>query len=450
MEMLAALEMIIYAILALGKHLQAFKSKFTDRYIADEKELQSMSRLEEISYAIGPGSGATEGMTKKERLLLEDISINLLGPIPGNDLYTPAIAKVDQAGRDAYKSGLPDFMAKFLEDMKVATESHRQKNCFELREKCRSMRETILLEVGPAAFGDLLERALEELKQSVIALSKKMTAATAALDERRLGHEQRLTPSLANPNNARILQKLKDDEALRYKDAGETLNRFKLQFSNILHRESVSFLHRLTLTFQTLVRTLDALPLATHFNPLPGDENVQMERMSIKRRKRRVAQGHDKATPIEIDDEKLPPRTWEGVKTNLWELEGGFWTPENEHLAGRIKDPAGSAPASLTFTPPSGEDVITVPSFSGDRPFPQLQAQLLGSADSPAIDSFRTPVHKILFRRRNDAYAQYETVFRKEVLDIGTILEDRFAKEDAGEANWQNMCHQLVSGGEEE
>lgn len=138
-----------------------------------------------------------------------------------------------------YKSGLPDFMAKFLEDMKVATESHRQKNCFELREKCRSMRETILLEVGPAAFGDLLERALEELKQSVIALSKKMTAATAALDERRLGHEQRLTPSLANPNNARILQKLKDDEALRYKDAGESslLYGFAFARSRIFERD---------------------------------------------------------------------------------------------------------------------------------------------------------------------------------------------------------------------
>ncbi|CAD7957798.1 unnamed protein product [Amoebophrya sp. A120] len=457
-EMKACFLVIVTGMLKLGKHLEAFKSKFNDKYNnQDDKAVTEFSKLEERILNAAGGGAAAPDLAEDEKQLMVEVSEKLLGAIPTSDLFTPGIAKVDQAGKDAYKSGLPDFMAKFLADMKVSTESHRQKNCRELREKCRLLRDEVLLQVGPSAFGDLLERQLESCKQAIIKLSKQMGKAAALLEERRLSHEQRLTPSLANPNNARILQKLKDDEALRYKDACESLNRFKLEFANTLQREAVAFLHKLVLLFQTLVRVLDAVPMPTHFNPLPGDENVQKERMSIKRRKRRVFAGHE--GPIEVDDEKLPPRTWEGVATNLWQLDyGEFFAVENEFLQARISDPAG-APASLTYTDAEKQIEIAVPSFSAaattpveegsvlqpePQPFPA--DSLLQHGISPSIESFRTDVHKSLFRKRNSVYEEFKVYFQKEVRDVGTVLKEKLEKEHAGEANWQNMCQQLVSG----
>ncbi|CAD7955727.1 unnamed protein product [Amoebophrya sp. A25] len=464
-EMMGAFEIILVGIIALGKHLEAFKSKFTERYKQDETEVRGMCRLDESLYKCPEGNA----LEKKEKLLLEDISISLLGPIPTSDLYTPAIAKVEQAGKDAYKSGVPDFMAKFLADMKVSTEMHRRKNCAGLRSLCEELRDSTLLLFGPSVFDDFLLRALGELKAAVNAMNSVMSKGIAELDQRRLSHETRLTPSLANPNNARILKKLKDDEAERYRDALASVNKWKLQWANLLHREAVNFLHRLVVNFQTLMRCVDSLPLGTHYNPLPGDENVETQRMSIKRRKRRVFAGHQ--GEIVVDDETLPPRSWEGVETSLWKLESSrtgessasddtsstpsFWASENDFLQARIENPA-SAPTSLTYeTPPAASAIpgvtnVAVASFSVVGLFEAEQAALLRAEVSPTVESFRSPAHKIIFHKRNAVYEEYKAAFLREVAEATESVKQRLEKEDAGEGNWQNMCEQLVSGGKDD
>merc|ERR1712007_141020 len=128
----------------------------------------------------------------------------------------------------------------------------------------------------------------------------------------------------------------------------------------------------------------DALPLRSHFASLPGDEQVEPPRMSIKRRMRRLQSN----TSVDQHGDGLPERQWEGVPQHELRglLRGAEW-------------PADSEFADAT---------------------PEVMMEL-----TPTVASFRSPVHKKLFERRAFYYNQYREAFVSEVQRRSAELAER-------------------------
>lgn len=69
-----------------------------------------------------------------------------------------------------------------------------------MRELSDRLRDSALLGLGDAAFGELTTRAIAELRSSARRAQAETAAAWAELDAQRADHEQRLSPGLSNPN----------------------------------------------------------------------------------------------------------------------------------------------------------------------------------------------------------------------------------------------------------
>merc|ERR1711937_392180 len=74
-----------------------------------------------------------------------------------------------------------------------------------------------------------------------------------------------------------------------------------------------------------------------------------------------------------------------------------------------------------------------------------------GSADQELesftpVMSFRSPVHKALFKERNACFAMYSKAFRAVAQQCLDELKSAKTKEEVGEKNWQSMLMQLTKG----
>lgn len=215
---------------------------------------------------------------------------------------------------------------------------------------------------------------------------------------------------------------------------------------------------RFHLLFKKAIDILDSVPLATHFGELPGDEASEQPRMSMRRRLRRLQDGRaELGKPIEVDPEVLTERKWEGLPTDLWKFdktEDGFWSTEtaDERLKGFLE----GEKRIVRVDEDTGEEEEDMRVDENRKAYNADLAKLYGGGESPAelkefptIDSFRSEVHKDLFRSRNKVYAAFAEFFNGEVVfNITKDLKARLEKETIGDRNWKNMVEQLQSGGD--
>ena len=79
-----------------------------------------------------------------------------------------------------------------------------------------------------------------------------------------------------------------------------------------------------------------------------------------------------------------------------------------------------------------------------------LFAGVDGNPVFPSIVSFRSPVHKDLFRSRNKVFAEFQEYFKEPIVSgVTKDLKARLLKEKTGDRNWNRMVDQLLSGGED-
>lgn len=460
-EVVGALHFVAMGILSLGSHLKAFKPRWEGKHKDEEKNVRALCVTDERFIEL-PNKDKEEPGTDKYRVaqregvFKDDIIVNMLGHIPHAGLYPEGILEVEKAaiakyppgGKD-YPSGLPDFMKSFLERMKASAESHRQANCEDLRELIEQARGDHLLSLGPYVFKELVGRGKQELRDKVSELTRHLAKILKESDTLRLEHEKRLTPSLANPNYKKQLDALCNAEDERHAEAVRVIEEHKTQFAELLQGEAKRIACNMHCTFDEAITIIDALPMGTHYNPLPGDEALQEARMSIKRRKRRVYAGH--VGPIVIDHEVLPPRTWEGLPAELWKLPGEFWdgtwtSVESDEAAEAAAAEAAAAAAAKDKKGGKGAVEAAPVTVSKEE---KLQKALDGSAKFyPDVPSFKSPVHKRTFRARNRVYTDYEKEFEKQLAEVTKNLKARLAKENVGDENWHHMTRQLL--GEEE
>jgi len=397
-EVIGNFQVLACSLNTLGSHLEAFKPDHASKYKMESAP--AIRVLKEAEALVGDDPEAKE----VEENMRDDCLMQVLGPMMRAAPFNAEIQSVVTEANATYasKGGTPDFMQKFLEEMQVTADRARQDAALGVREKCDNLRDAILLKIGDAVFGELATRSVRELYSSLQEAQSDTISVWAQLDGQRKSHEKRLGPRLANPNAEKELADLINDEAERYKAAQIRSREDRKRIVICLRKQVDIFVQRLAATFEAAVRLVDSLPLHPHFVSLPGDEHVEPARMSIKRRMRRLQKGE----ALHEHGDGLPERTWEGVpRYELRQLLRGSEWPVDVDLRDAT---------------------------------PEQLAEL-----SPAVVSFRSPVHKKLFERRNFYYGSYKSQFMKEVDSLAADLQARENNEQAGQKNWESSVKQL-------
>lgn len=232
-----------------------------------------------------------------------------MGPVLRADAFNAEIESIKKEANDAYtgKGGTPDYMQVFLREMEVSANRARQEIALGVREQGEILREETLLELGDAIYGEVCARTSRELFKALSEVQDKMAHAWQELNSRRAKHEKLLAPRLSNPNAEQELQNLIEEEANRYKAALMQLREDRKEVVTCFRQRANLFVTRLASASDAAFHLVDALPLFRHFAALPGDEQVEPARMSIKRRMRRFQKGEG----VDQNPEHLPKRSWE-------------------------------------------------------------------------------------------------------------------------------------------
>lgn len=397
-EVLGTLSALVCSLDSLGTHLEAFTDVHAPKFqLAKVKLVRLLQEAE--SEAAGDGRAVAQ-----EQALRQASLDRLLGPLVGSEKYKSVITSVVKTAKERYASGLPAFMQTFLEDMQESAERSRLEAALGARERCHWLREVALPKLGGALFGELAARSAGSLRARADC-TKAITSDTwVTSDAKRERHERALNPKLANPNNEQELVGLVHAEADRFEAALGTVVQDRGRLAACLFAEADGFVRRLAARFEVAAALVDALPLHGHFVSLPGDEEVEAQRMSIKRRMRRMQDGE--AAAAQSSDALLPPRSWAGLPR--YELgcmlRGGSWP----------------------------EDVATA----------ALSVEQLAEK-TPAVASFRSPLHRDLYDKRNFFYQQFQKQFAAEVARRDAELSAREEKERVGDKTWYSMVKQL-------
>jgi len=395
-EVIGVLYVLVSALSILGSHLKAFKDEHAKRYGADS--IVPVCVLDERRATVSEDGCRSEAEAK----LREECLVQVLGPLHRMESFNSEIASIVKSANESYDKGAtPEFMRRYLEEMQLFADRARQEAVLGVRERSDTLRESTLLKLGDSIFGELTARATSDLHRWTREAQLRNASDWSVLDREWTEHERNLKPQLANPNAEAKLQELISSEATRHSKALAMLEEDRTRMADGLREQADAFVQRLTAKFEVAIRLVDALPLRTHFSNLPGDEDIELPRMSIKRRLRRQQSGAD----VDHGD-SLPGRQWEGLPLNELRrtLQGDGW-PEDEKLA---------------------------------QTTPEMLEQLTST-----IGSFRSPVHKKLFERRAFYYERFRGEFRNQVRQRNADLKVREEKEQRADRNWQAIVAQL-------
>lgn len=406
-ELLGVLYIVVCTLSVLGTHLQAFKEDRASLYkLANLPVIRVLREAEVLCPAEVAGDEATKAVVSAEQGLRQGCLEMVLGEVFKADTWDGVIKSVitdaQKESQETFKATVPDFMTKFLADMQETARVARLEAARGLREWADKLRDETLLCFPDILFGELTARAITELRQGTREAQAATVATWAEFDAKRSAHEQRLHPGLSNPNAEEQLRELIEAEAERSERAQAMAVEDCSRMAQCLRGQADFVVQRLSATFESAIRIVDGLPLHTHFDALPGDEQAENPRMSIKRRMRHLHNG----TSVDQWGDGLPERKWPGVpRYDLRVLLRTKPWPVDESLAEATEE--------------------------------TLQEQ------TATIDSFRSPLHKRLFERRGFYYDRYLAEFRAEVKRRGAELASRSEHEQTGQRTWQSSVRQL-------
>lgn len=367
-------QVVVIAILRLGSYLNGW----TEKWMA--KHTKAAPVIQEIPIENEEIAGKVEEYVSK-----------LLGPLPSDTDFAIDVADMEKTANTIFPTGLPDWMKEFMADLKEQCKLRRELVLDRLRISSERLRNTTGIEnmaemtMGcisdhwAATFSGKLEEKRTALNNEVHAFKKE-------------GKEiaRQLGPWLASPNARHILDDLTNKEEKRFEDALAVLTKYENEFGLFFWEEVLGYRDTLSKSFAVYLQIIDALPLPLHFQTTDTEVTENTKRVSLKRRLRC-------AIPKILDE--LPPRTWEGLKSDdIVKIMEENW----QEWEGEIKP-------------------------------------------EESIESFRSPVHKNLFRRRNQVFNQgikMFTDFQRSVrMEINGFRND----ESAGHNNFERMTQQLLN-----
>jgi hypothetical protein len=374
--------------------------------------------------------------------------LELLQSIPNEHPIDEQITAIDEEARkhdyDLAGGGVPQFMLSFLENMKTSAEAFRQEKARQLRAICVKLRTETMVQMARTVFANLLQNRTLMLEQRAEEAAEKVRKVLKHTDTLRKQNEKNLTPSMANPNYAKQLAELCAMEEERYNYALDNIHENWKERADLLRNERGCTIREFSSTFEVLIRLVDRIPLKPHFEKLEGDDAVEIARMSLKRLLRK-----------KMESQLGPPQDQKDWRSQMMKGEAAT------KFADVLSSHSGAVDQSGEALPPREWECLPVDSL-GMQPEWDLEEEdpdedpaereaRAGSADheleafSPVM-SFRSPVHKALFKERNTCFAMYSKAFKAVAQQCLDELKSAKTKEEVGEKNWQSMLMQLTKG----
>lgn len=441
LEVRALLTVIGLAVRLTGGFLTAWKPEHDQNFEVDKfpkvcfvREDVALGGAEAVG---GAGANGMEALKKKEDAFKHEVIIDLFGRIRKSEPLAVEAKKVRESVSVHYKGAVPQFMEAYLAHTHKLEHSHRLHLSVELRDLASGLRGGILCDVVARAFTDLVKRQQEALEAACKEAERKSNEALSGTSERRRGLDAQLRPELARPNMAHILEELCVEEKARHKEAKQALKGVRINLGEVFRSQAKAFLKSLVAQFEAIVTLVDALPLPVHFAKLEGDETTnghteeEREEVSLKRRMRRQAGSR------RPEEGALPPRVWQGVPMDEIRVNEKLW-PEDEEAKRRAAEAAAAAEAEAAAAAKKRGSIVKGKTKKEEEMIAADAPQM-----SPAISSYRSPLHKQLFKSRNECYEQFCKVFHDAMSERHTHWSSREAQEQDLVRSWRLNIQQL-------
>lgn len=331
----------------------------------------------------------------------------ILGGIVTAGAFESSVSLVRAKSMQQFSNNLPHFMVSSLASMEASAEKNRLEMCKDLRGACDQLRGDTAIACIRQVYNDLETRFVESLVGRLMEKENEFRNKFARSKILRQQHESEMRPSLANPQCAHLLADLRARETIRHTTMLSDIEAIHQDFKSILWHEADLFLRSAHASMEAHCAVMDTIPLWPHFISLPGDEQLEQPRMSIKRLQRRRDTGA--VGPIDQTGHTLPKRSWQGMPASLLQLHGSWF-------------------ASVLCKDDDNETV---------------QGQSV-SDDTPSVDSFRSSAHKATFAARNCAFESFVDVFQARQRQLVTLVHSKLSWEQAGQKHWEHMMMRLL------
>eukprot|EP00397_Hematodinium_sp_SG-2012_P050944 GEMP01059442.1.p1 GENE.GEMP01059442.1~~GEMP01059442.1.p1 ORF type:complete len:437 (+),score=76.59 GEMP01059442.1:34-1344(+) len=327
---------------------------------------------------------------EKQTGKLEDHVTKILGSLPRDSDIAKAIVDIEATVKTLFDKGLPKWMDEFMEDLHEQFENRRTQYLDRLRNLSANLRQCTGKPImSEQTIGFIRDQWQSSFKAKVKEKRRSLDQEMETLKHLQKEIERQLGPWLASPNARHILDDLRNKETKRYEDALSTVDRYETEFTTLFWDEALGYRKTLQTFFSVFLKIIDALPLPEHFQTSMSEVDDSAKRQSLKRRLR--------SSESKIPDE-LPPRTWEGmISDKIIEMMKAW-----------------------------GEQVADIE--------PEL-----------AVQSYRSPVHKALFHKRNKVYDEGLATFDIQQKMIRALIDHYRTGEHTGHSNFKRMTQQLLN-----
>lgn len=305
---------------------------------------------------------------------------------------------------------------------------------------------------------------------------RKFERLVAAFEAAKAKHKAALKPQLADPNQAAVLQALCQREAERTADVRKAIVATREQLLQSVVAASSVFTAKLLYTTETLMKLLDQCIIRADLAPLPGDEDIVPQRMSLKRlkkslKKRAAEKAADPEAEVVIgpSTKVLRPRDWPGIRTDEYVVPPKpQWLQEFEKAAG-----GGDADADAAAAAAEAEAAAAAAKKGkgkgkgGGKKAGKKGAKGGGAGGgagagagagageeeeagagagpqlSATVHSFYTAATRHAFKSRAEAYATYLAWFKTKAKAVDERCTDLWQAETDWESNWATMVEFL-------
>mmetsp|Transcript_32578 Transcript_32578/g.56428 ORF Transcript_32578/g.56428 Transcript_32578/m.56428 type:complete len:1232 (+) Transcript_32578:1221-4916(+) len=372
---LLALRACIYKY---GTHLNAFKE--------DVKPLKAVTWLE-TSALLDPAPEEVPLEAGRRETYLEPM--RLLGEEGRpHTPFSQAVVDIERLAREECMKlfqgkGVPEFMEKFLQEMKKSAEEFRLQRIRLLRSAvmqlwglCPNCVELTLRSVQ-LGLQYSCEAELEQIDISLMDVFVKY-------EEQKKAHQKALRPNLKNPSNRQELEALNKAEEERIVGLTTEIDQTGSRFSSTLKKKAGEFKVKLANHFTFLLLYFDNCVLEHDFKQLPGEEPPAPKRSSIRTLTRKKLAGK-----IEVPGPKGHKKRYTGIDLH------------------RLADVQGTVEVS------------------------------------PAIETYKSPPYKAVFSVRSEVFESYAGMHESRARELAEKCKALLQEVNRWKAWWADQVRQL-------
>jgi hypothetical protein len=358
-----------------GTHLLAFK----DEAVPPLKSITWKEDLNTLNPA--PDELPLEA-SRLETLLdpLEDIGVQ---KNPLN--FWQRVLEIEKNARDESlklfvgKAVVPEFMEKYLKNMKSNAEDFRLKRIKALREVSLKVIEITEI-VAEAVLSSIWYSCEFTFEQECEKCDSKVSVEYEKFEDARQNNKKLLRPNLSNPSCRKDLEELSKQEDNRSSAVKSVLVSSLDNFFKQSRVLSDQFKTRLLNNSEALLFIYDNLFTYDSFISLPGDQQPEVKRSHIKKLMTKKKTGK-----VDSTGPNVHKKTWPGLVLNNLKL------PQDPSLA-----------------------------------------------DSPAITSIKTHGHKAVIKFRNESFKNFCILFASKTSEFSQKLNNLIAEEERWNVKWKS------------